>query len=90
MSRRRFTKQQIKQILEKHEQGTPIHSLIEEYQISQATFYNWRSKYGKNNSNDPEEIQRLIEDNERLKRMFAEISLENMKLKTQLNQLSDK
>ena len=90
MSRRRFNKNQIKQILEKYEQGTPIHELIEEYHISQATFYNWRSKYGRGNSNYPEEIQKIIEDNERLKRMFAEISLENMKLKIQLNQLSEK
>lgn len=90
MSRRRFNKHQIKQVLEKYEQGTPIHTLIEEYKISQATFYNWKSKYGHSLSSNPEEIQRLIEDNERLKRMFAEISLENMKLKTQLNQLSDR
>lgn len=90
MIRRRFTRHQIKQVLEKYEQGTPIQTLIEEYKISQATFYNWRAKYGHSLSSNPEEIQRLIEDNERLKRMFAEISLENMKLKTKLSELSEK
>jgi len=90
MTKRRFNKNQIKQVLEKYEQGTPIHTLIEEYKISQATFYNWRSKYGQSITNTPEEIQKIIEDNERLKRMFAEISLENMKLKIQLSQMSEK
>jgi len=90
MTRRRFNKHQIRQVLEKYGQGAPIHELIEEYQISQATFYNWKAKYGHSLSSNPEEIQRLIEDNERLKRMFAEISLENMKLKTRLNELSEK
>jgi putative transposase len=90
MSRRRFNKNEIRQILEKYEQGTSIHDLIEAYQISQATFYNWKAKYGQGKANKSEEIKKLIEDNERLKRMFAEISLENMKLKTQLNQLNEK
>lgn len=85
MSRRRFTKNQILQVLQKYEDGIPIPKLIEEYKISQATFYNWKAKYGRTASSDPHELKKLKEDNERLKRMFADISLENQKLKTQLS-----
>ena len=87
MARRRFNKNQKLQILEKYEDGIPIQSIIEEYHISQATFYNWRAKYSNADSSDPHELKMLKEDNERLKRMFADISLENMKLKIQLQNL---
>ena len=90
MTRPRFSPSQIRQILEKYEQGTSIQDIIEEHKISKATFYNWRSKYGHSYSSNPEEISKLIEDYERLKRMFADISLENMKLKTQLNKINER
>ncbi|MFV0266100.1 MAG: transposase [Draconibacterium sp.] len=90
MTKRRFTRNQIQKILEEYEQGTSIQSIIEEYNISKATFYNWKAKYGRSYSNNPEEISKLIEDNERLKRMFAELSLENMKLKMQLNKINER
>lgn len=90
MTKRRFRPDQIRQILEKNEQGTTIPDILEEYQISKATFYNWRSKYGNSYSNAPEDIPKLIEDYERLKRMFADLSLENMKLKIQLNKIKER
>lgn len=89
MTRRRFTKNQIHQILEQYEEGASIQSLIKEFKISQATFYNWKAKYGSSALNDPLEVKRLKEDNERLKRMFADISLENLKLKIQLKKLKE-
>ncbi|WP_319480719.1 transposase [uncultured Draconibacterium sp.] len=84
MRNRRFTKNQITDILKEYENGTPIPKILEKYQISQATFYNWKAKYQRDYINDPEEIKKLKEDNERLRRMFVDISLENQKLKTLL------
>lgn len=84
MIRRRFSEFEIHKILQQYEEGASVQSLIEEYGISQATFYNWRAKYGRVSSNDILKLNKLKEDNERLKRMFAEISLENESLKAQL------
>ena len=84
MVRSRFHTNQIQKILQKYENGESIQSIIEDYGISQATFYNWRSKYGKISSSKIEQHLKLQEDNERLKLMFAELSLENSELKAQL------
>ena len=84
MIRRRFSEFEIHKILQQYEEGGSVQSLIEEHGISQATFYNWRAKYGRVSSNDILKLNKLKEDNERLKRMFAEISLENESLKAQL------
>ena len=84
MVKRRLNKTQILKVLQKYEDGMSIHQIIVEYGISQATFYNWRSKYGEDNANKAQELNKLKEDNERLKRMFADISLENLSLKAQL------
>lgn len=84
MTNRRFSKNQIKEILQEYAAGTSIPQIIEKYKISQATFYNWKAKYQSVSSNDPEEIKRLQEDNERLRQMFVDISLENQKLKSLL------
>jgi len=84
MVKRRFKKDQILKALQKYEEGMSIYQIIEEYGISQATFYNWRSKYASIDSSNTQEINKLKEDNERLKRMFADISLEYLSLKAQL------
>ncbi|WP_321373662.1 transposase [uncultured Draconibacterium sp.] len=89
MRNKRFSKNQIKIILNEYEAGKPIPEIIEKYQISQATFYNWKAKYQNDSINDPEEIKKLKEDNERLRRMFVDISLENQKLKTLLEKYEE-
>ena len=90
MVKRRFTRVQISKILQKYENGIPIHSIIEEYGISQATFYNWKAKYARSSSNNSQELLKLKEDNERLKRMFADLSLENVSLRAQLKKYIDR
>lgn len=89
MVKRRFNKAQIIRILQKYEDGMSIHRIIEEYGISQATFYNWKAKYSRSSSNYIQELNKLKEDNERLKRMFADLSLENLSLKAQLKRHTD-
>ena len=84
MSRKRFNESEIHNILEEYKDGTPIPNIIEKYGISQATFYNWRSKYGNLSTSDMIQLNKLKEDNERLKRMFADLTLENLELKAKL------
>ena len=89
MVKRRFNKTQILKVLQKYEEGMSINHIIEEYGISQATFYNWKAKYSRSSSNYLQELNKLREDNERLKRMFADLSLENLSLKSQLKKHTD-
>ncbi len=84
MTRRRFKEPEIRKILQEYDDGTPIQKIVEEYGISQATFYNWKAKYRNQLLFDIQHINKIKEDNERLKRMFAELSLENLSLKAQL------
>ncbi|RIH65684.1 hypothetical protein D1164_08480 [Mariniphaga sediminis] len=84
MARKRFKESEIQKILQEHRDGTPIHEIIKIYGISQATFYNWKAKYGSLSSADILKLNKLREDHDRLKRMFADLSLENLSLKAQL------
>ncbi|AHW60978.1 putative transposase [Draconibacterium orientale] len=84
MVKKRFKKSEIAQILQENRDGKSIQQIIDEYGISQATFYNWRAKYGKSNSDELLMINKLKEENDRLKRMYADLSLENLILKSKL------
>ncbi len=84
MSKRRYQEAEIHKIMEEYKNGISIQRIIEKYGISQATFYNWRTKYGSLSSEDMIQFNKLKEDNERLKRMFADVTLENMALKAKL------
>lgn len=88
MVKRRLNKIQIQKILQKYEEGISINRIIEEHGISQATFYNWKAKYGRFSFDNTHEINKLKEENERLKRMFADLSLEIVALKAQLEKRS--
>jgi putative transposase len=84
MTKKRFAEPQIYRILQENESGVPISSIIKKYGISQATIYNWRSRYGGMNISEIRRINELEEENDRLKRMFADLSLENFLLKSKL------
>jgi len=84
MAKKRFAESQIYRILQENEAGVPIQDLITKYGISQATIYNWKIKYGGMNITEMRRINELQEENDRLKRMFADLSLENMTLKSRL------
>nr|WP_321356768.1 transposase [uncultured Draconibacterium sp.] len=84
MVKKRFKKTEIARILQENKDGKSIQQIIDEYGISQATFYNWRAKYGKNTSDELLIINKLKEENDRLKRMYADLSLENLILKSKL------
>ncbi|MFA5329741.1 MAG: transposase [Prolixibacteraceae bacterium] len=84
MTKKRFAESQIYRILQENESGTSIPDLIKKYGVSQATIYNWRVKYGGLNISEIHRLNELEEENDRLKRMFADLSLENLILKGKL------
>ena len=81
MKKSRFNENQIITILKKQEAGVKLTEITREHGISEATFYNWKAKYG---GMDVKEIKRLREleaEHSRLNKMYAELSLENYTLK---------
>ncbi len=77
MKKTRFTETQIVSILKQQEAGKPTKELCREHGISEATFYNWKSKYGGMEASDVKRLKDLEEENSRLKRMYANLAMDN-------------
>ena len=72
MKKSRFTESQIISILKEAESGVPVAELCRKHGMSDATFYNWRSKYGGMDASMMKRMKELEEENRRLKKMYAE------------------
>ncbi|GAB1534385.1 hypothetical protein ADMFC3_00160 [Geovibrio sp. ADMFC3] len=81
MKRSRFSETQIVKILKEVESGRQVKDICREYGISDATYYNWKSKYGGMEASDIKRLKELEDENRKLKQMFADLSLENTALK---------
>lgn len=81
MRKSRFTETQIVKILKEVESGRQVKEVCREYSISDQTYYNWKSNYGGMEASDVRRLKELEEENNRLKHMYAYISLENRALK---------
>ena len=81
MRKKKFSETQIVSILKKHEAGMSTADLCREHGISRPTFYNWKSKYGGLEVREVIRLKELEEENSRLKKMYADLSLENNILK---------
>jgi putative transposase len=81
MKKTRFTEGQIIKILSQQEAGRTVSDICREYGIHQATFYNWKSKYGGMNASQLKRLKELEDENLKLKKMYAESSLHNNALK---------
>lgn len=81
MRKARFKETQIVKILKEVEGGRMVKDVCREYGISDATYYNWKSKYGGMEASDIKRLKELEEENRKLKQMFADLSLENVALK---------
>ena len=81
MKKTRFTETQIVSILKQQEAGIPTKEICRQHGISEATFYNWKSRYGGMEASDVKRLKDLEEENFRLKKMFADLSLDNQILK---------
>jgi len=81
MKRSRFSESQIIRILKEYEAGKKATDLCREHGISDATFYNWKKKYGGMDTVQLRKLKELEDENRRLKRMYADLSLDHELLK---------
>lgn len=80
----RFTESQIVAILKQQDGGQTVAQITREHGISEATFYNWRAKYGGMQVSEVKRLKELEDENRRLKKMYAELSLQNEVIKEAL------
>jgi putative transposase len=79
--KKRFTESQIVAAIKKQESGIAVKEVCREIGISDATFYNWKARYGGMEASDVSRLRELEKENAELKKMFAEMSLENRAMK---------
>src|SRR6478735_7343504 len=85
MRKSKFSETQIVEILKDAEGGIPVADLLRKHGISKATFFKWRSKYGGASVADVKRLRELEAGNAKLKRMYADLALENAAIKDVLN-----
>jgi putative transposase len=81
MKKSRFSESQIVAILKESDAGVRVQDIWRKYNISSATYYKWKSKYGGIEVSDVKRLKELEGENRRLKQMYADVSLENRALK---------
>jgi putative transposase len=81
MKRKRFSEEQIIGVLKEHEAGVKTGDLCRKHGISEATFYNWKSKYGGLEVSEAKRLRALEGENAKLKRLLADAMLDNAALK---------
>ncbi|TFG44840.1 MAG: transposase [Dehalococcoidia bacterium] len=85
MQRKRYTEEQIIQVLKEGEAGAPVADLSRKYGMSDASYYNWKAKYGGLTVSELKRLKALEEENRRLKQIVAEQALDNRALKELLS-----
>ena len=76
MKKSKFTETQIVAILKEADAGMKVEALCRQHSISSATYYNWKKKYGGMDASELKRIRELEDENARLKRMYADQSLQ--------------
>ena len=85
MRKSKFTESQILAILGEAEAGLPVAQVCRKHGISAPTYYVWKSKYAGMSANELKRVKELEMENARLKRMYAELALENNAIKDVLS-----
>lgn len=85
MRKSRFSETQIVGILKDAESAVPVADLLRKHEVSKATFFKWRSKYGGATVADVKRLRELEAENAKLKRMYADLAIENAAIKDVLN-----
>ena len=80
MKKTKYSEEQIAFALRQAETGTRVSEVCRKMGISEATFYNWKKKYGGLGVSELRRLKQLEEENTRLKRMVAELSLDKQML----------
>jgi putative transposase len=81
MKRKRYTEEQIIAILKEHEAGMKTADLCRKHGISEASFYNWKAKYGGLEVSEAKRLRGLESENAKLKKLLADAMLDNAALK---------
>jgi putative transposase len=76
MRRSRFTEEQIALALRQAEAGTPVAEICRKLEITETTFYRWKKKYGGLGVTELRELRQLREENRKLKRVVADLTLD--------------
>jgi putative transposase len=84
MKRKRFSEEQIIEILRLHQAGAKPADLCRQHWISEATLYNWRTRYGGLQVSEAKRLRSLEEENRKLKKLLAETALDAATLKEML------
>jgi putative transposase len=85
MRKSRLSESQVMAILGEGEAGLPVAEVCRKHGISNATYYQWKSKYAGMSANELKRVRDLEAENSRLKRMYAELALENAAIKDVLS-----
>ena len=85
MKKSKFSESQIVGILREGEAGVPVAQILRKHGISHATYYNWKSKYGGAGIPELRRLKELETENAKLKRMYADMALENAAIKEVLS-----
>lgn len=81
MKRSQYSESQIVGILKEADRGVAVKDVCRKHGISDATYYKWKSKYGGLEVSDIRRMRELEGENAKLKRMYADVCLENQRLK---------
>lgn len=81
MKKSRFTETQIVSILKQADAGIPVKDVCRQAGISTPTYYQWKSKYGGMEASDLKRVKELEAENARLRRLYADLALENSAMK---------
>ncbi len=83
--KRRFSEEQIISILQQQERGVATSQVCRDHNISSATFYKWKAKFGGLQVSEAQKLRKLEAENAKLKRLVAEQALDNLVLKDLLS-----
>lgn len=81
MRKSRFSETQIIAILKEADAGMKVKDVCRKHGVSDATYYKWKSKYGGMEASDLKRVRELEAENAKLKRMYADLALENTAMK---------
>jgi len=83
--KKRFTEEQIIRVLKEHEAGVKTAELCRRHGVSEATFYNWKAKFGGMDVSDARRLKALEAENAKLKKLLADAELDKLMLKEVLS-----